>query len=79
MLIDALPRELFLTIGTISAGLEPGLRGALSTVFTLLWMMAVVRMVAFHFLCAAECARQGSNQKKGTPSAGAGFFRTAVG
>ena len=42
MLINALPRELFLTIGARSAGLEPGLRIALSTVFTLSWMMAVM-------------------------------------
>ena len=35
MLVDALPGKLFLAVGACSTGLEPGLRGALPTVFAL--------------------------------------------
>ena len=42
MLVDALPGELFLTVGACSTGLEPGLRGALPTVFALVWIVAVM-------------------------------------
>ena len=58
MLVDALPGEFFLAVWASSASLEPGLRGTLSTVFALMWIMVVVRMTSFHLLFAAECARQ---------------------
>ena len=42
MLVNALPGELFLAVGACSTGLEPGLRGALPTVFALVWIVAVM-------------------------------------
>ena len=42
MLVNALPGELFLAVGACSTGLEPGLRGALPTVFALKWIVAVM-------------------------------------
>ena len=42
MFVYALPGELFLAVWASAAGLEPGLRGTLFTVFALLWVMVVV-------------------------------------
>ena len=41
MLIDALPGELFLAVGAVPARLALGLRGALSTVFALVRIVAM--------------------------------------
>ena len=42
MLVDALPGELFLAVRACSTGLEPGLRGALPTVFALARIVVVM-------------------------------------
>ena len=41
MLVNALPGELFLAVWACSTGLKAGLRCTLSTVFALVWVVAV--------------------------------------